>query len=190
MGAILVVCTGNICRSPSAEGFLRRALTERLGDAAPEIRSAGTSGWEGSPATSESVQATAERGVDIAGHVARRLTPTDVASADLIVTMAREHRDAVARMDPAATSQTFTLKELVRLLEADPAAPGLERTAATAEALRASGFAGNPADEDVADPLGMPIETYRAMAWELDGWTSRLAHAALGAIATGPGATR
>ena len=73
MSEILVVCTGNICRSPMAEGFLRAALVERLGEAAPVVTSAGTAGWDGSGAMDESIRAAQERGVDIRAHLARRL---------------------------------------------------------------------------------------------------------------------
>ena len=45
MARVLVVCTGNVCRSPIAEGLLRAAFAERLGDGAPEVSSAGTMGW-------------------------------------------------------------------------------------------------------------------------------------------------
>ena len=71
MSEILVVCTGNICRSPMAEGFLRAALVERLGEAAPVVSSAGTAGWDGSGAMDESIRVAQERGVDIRAHLAR-----------------------------------------------------------------------------------------------------------------------
>jgi len=170
-----------------AEGFLRSALETRFGDDAPRVSSAGTQGWEGSGAQPESVRAAAERAVDIARHVARRLTPEQIGSADLVVAMASEHREAVARVDPAAAARTFTLKELVRLLDAlpplEPAADPdgcIARTSA-AEALRRGGFVGNPRDEDVADPLGQPLDTYRAIAWELDVWVPRLVDGLYGA---------
>ncbi|MGZ8625275.1 MAG: arsenate reductase/protein-tyrosine-phosphatase family protein, partial [Actinomycetota bacterium] len=47
MASILVVCTGNVCRSPVAEGLLRAALERRFGERAPVVASAGTAGWEG-----------------------------------------------------------------------------------------------------------------------------------------------
>ena len=50
MTSILVVCTGNICRSPIAEGFLRAALARRRGADPPQVRSARPPGWEGSGA--------------------------------------------------------------------------------------------------------------------------------------------
>jgi protein-tyrosine phosphatase len=182
MTAILVVCTGNVCRSPMAEGILREALRERFGDEAPVVHSAGTAGWEGSGAMVEAVAAAAERGVDISRHVARRLTPAMVRDADLTLAMAREHRDAIQEHAPDAADRTFTLKELVRALEAVPVAVGagagaggdlvVARVRQAAEARR-SGFEGNRWDEDVADPLGLPLESFRAIAWELDQWTKR-----------------
>jgi protein-tyrosine-phosphatase len=187
MASILVVCTGNVCRSPLAEGFLRAALEGRLGASAPAVSSAGTAGWDGSPAMAESVAAAAERGVDISGHRGRALVPDDVDEADLIVGMSAEHRDAVVRLVPEAAGRTFTLKELVRLLDAlpgiDPTAPpadALEERLVEADRLRRSGFEGNPHDEDVVDPLGMPLDSYRAVAWELDEWSRRLADGLFG----------
>ncbi len=183
MADILVVCTGNVCRSPLAEAFLRTALERRFHDRAPSIASAGTAGWEGDGAQPNSVAAAAERGVDISEHVARVLEREMIDRAALVVAMASEHRDAVAELSADAARRTFTLKELVRLLEDLPEEPvgtrdPTERLAAQigrADELRASGFDGNPRDEDVADPLGMPVETYRAVAWELDEWCERLA---------------
>jgi len=177
MATVLVVCTGNVCRSPIAEGLLRAALQARLDGAAPTVVSAGTMGWEGSGADPASVEAAAERGVDISEHRAREVRPDEVAAAELVLAMAREHADALADLAPG---RTFTLKELVRLLEALPApGPGdpdalLVARVADADELRRRGFEGNPYDDDVADPLGMPLESFRAIAWELDEWCGRL----------------
>jgi protein-tyrosine phosphatase len=189
MLSILVICTGNVCRSPIAEGLLRAAVRARLGDAAPVVSSAGTAGWDGSGAMPESVEAAAERGIDISGHVARRLDGDLVASADLVLAMAEEHRSSVNRTTPEAAGKTFTLKELARLLEALPAHPSdrpadpgatLVARVSDADALRRSGFDGNPYDEDIVDPLGLPLESYRAIAWELDEWCGRLADGLFG----------
>ena len=59
---------------------------------------------------------------------------------------------------------------------------GLEARVREADAARAGGFAGNPHDEDVADPLGMPLESYRAVAWELDESVARLVDGLFGAL--------
>ena len=181
MTAILVVCTGNICRSPIAEGLLRVALEARLGVEAPDVVSAGTMGWAGSGADPYSVAAAAERGVDISNHRARELEPAEIARSALILGMATEHAHAVVAEVPEARSRTFTLKELVRLVESLPevheATPErrLSERVVAADRLRAQGFAGDPRDDGIMDPLGMSLEAFRAVATELGEWCSRLA---------------
>jgi protein-tyrosine phosphatase len=187
MAEILVVCSGNICRSPIAEGLLRRALERRVGDDAPHVSSAGTIAADGGPATDSSVVAARELGIDIAGHRARRLSAS-LAGADLILCMAAEHRDAIAALAPSAADRTFTLKELVRLLERAPLARDATPTPLAARIeeaarLRATAGSPNPFDEDVVDPLGMSDDTYRAIAWELDRWIERLVAALYGEVA-------
>ena len=186
MASILVVCTGNICRSPIAEGFLRRSFTDRGVDI--DVSSAGTAGLDGSEAMPESVAAALERGADVQSHRARRLLQSMVEEADVVVGMAAEHRDGIVAMVPEAAERAFTLKELVRLLEslgpADPDASVEENVAnrvAQASAARASGAAQNLYDLDVPDPLGLGVESYRAVAWELDEWCGRLVDGLLGA---------
>ncbi len=185
MTSILIVCTGNICRSPLAEGFLRARLEERLGPDAPSVSSTGTIGWEGSPPMPESVEVAAERGVDITGHLACRLEPEQVDAADVVIGMCVEHRDAAGVATSGAGPKVFTLKELVRVFEElPPATPDVDLAERVAEAseLRRSGFHGIPTDEDVVDPLGMSLETYRAVAWEIDEWCERLAVGLYGAV--------
>lgn len=185
MTSILVICTGNICRSPISEGLLCDALERRFGAAAPNVSSAGTSGLEGSGAMPESVQAASELGIDIAGHVARRLTPTMASEADLLLCMARDHRDTFA---PPLETRAFTLKELVRLLETLPAPPAdagpeiLAERIAAADLARRNGAVAASYDEDIADPLGQPLEAYRAIGWEIETWNVRLVNALFGAV--------
>jgi protein-tyrosine phosphatase len=174
MSGILLVCTGNICRSPMAEGFLRAALEARMGAAAPPVRSAGTAGWEGSPAMEESIVSARERGVDITEHVARQLEDDMLEEADVVVCMAAEHREAIVWSRPEFLSRVFTLKELVRLLEQTSASGSIRDRIATASVAR-NGKAHR--GEDVHDPLGEPLEGYRKVADELYGLTERLADA-------------
>ncbi len=185
MASILVVCTGNVCRSPIAEGVIRSLLVDRFGVEAPSVASAGTTGWEGSPADPGSVAAAAELGVDISGHRGRLLTEEQLDASELVVTMGAGHRDRIVWDVPRLDSRTFTLKELVRLLEALPAAqgrPALADRVAEADALRRGGFGGNRRDEDVADPLGMSLETFRAVAAELEAWSERLVAGLFGPV--------
>src|ERR687895_277734 len=114
MSEILVVCTGNICRSPMAAGFLRAAFAGRLGEAAPVVTSAGIAGWDGSAAMDEAIRSAQERGADIHAHLARKLRGEMLEDADLIVCMAAEHRKAIVGAMPDLDAKTFTIKELVR----------------------------------------------------------------------------
>jgi protein-tyrosine phosphatase len=201
MASILVVCTGNICRSPLAEGFLRELFAKRAGDPRIDVASSGTWGWEGSAAVPESVAVAAERDIDISKHTARRLVPEQILKADLILGMTCEHREAVESMVPDAAARAFTLKELVRLLE-NLAAPSPGDTRVTparlaervleADALRQGGFEGLPGDLDIVDPLGLPMATFRAVSWEIGEFCSRLVDGLFGkapAAAAAPVAT-
>jgi len=94
---VLVVCTGNICRSPLAEALLRRAAAQR-GLEGVEVSSAGTGAWDGAPASEGAYLVGLERSLDLSAHRARLLTRELVDSADLILTMARHHRARVAEL--------------------------------------------------------------------------------------------
>ncbi|HEX7276977.1 MAG TPA: hypothetical protein VF244_06340 [Acidimicrobiales bacterium] len=172
---VLMLCTGNICRSPAAEAMLRHRLHD-LGVEA-RIRSAGLLD-AGHPAHSNSVETLAGRGLDLSAHRSRRLTADVVRSADLILGMAREHvREAVVLL-PAAFPKVFTLKELVRRGEAVGPRGTDESLAdwlARAHAGRTSAdLMGNSEEDDIADPIGMPRSAYERMAEELDTQLDRL----------------
>ena len=173
MRTVLLVCTGNICRSPIAGGFIRSLLAMR-GLEEIEAESAGTAAWEGSQAVPEAIEALRELGVDISHHRARRLNRSLIEQSDLIVAMAAEHRSAVGRLSPNAALRTFTLKEMVDLLrQIEPllisgdAEERLDATIREAGVLRASGAEG-PTDEDIEDPLGGGLQSFRATAWEIE----------------------
>jgi protein-tyrosine phosphatase len=182
MTSILVVCSGNICRSPIAEGLLRRAIERRDDVDTPVIGSAGTIAMEGAPATREAVTAARQLGVDIGRHAARRLTDPMIAGSDLLICMAAEHREEIEERVPDARDRTFTLKELARLLERDPAPADLAGRVSRAARARDRGVLdeADRFDQDVVDPLGMPLETYLAIATELDEWIDRLVRGLVG----------
>lgn len=104
---VLLVCTGNICRSPLAASLLERALRERGLEVT--VASAGTGAWDGAPASEGAYLVGLERGLDLSGHRARLLTRELVEKADLILTMARHHR---ARVDElGGEGRVFVLGE-------------------------------------------------------------------------------
>jgi protein-tyrosine-phosphatase len=172
MSTVLVLCTGNICRSPIAEAFLRQLLKERgIGDV--RVHSAGVSGLVGYPADPESVRSAAERGIDISEHRARRVNIDMIEAADLILTMTAKQRSSAIRLLPSAADRIFTLKEIVFLLERsqsggpNAADEPLRTAAARAHSVRQIEPALELLDEDVSDPLGLGPDAFRAVVWEV-----------------------
>ena len=94
MYKILVVCTGNICRSPMGEGFIREMLSDDLKQII-EVTSAGTHASEGNEAMDYSVQNMNSFGIDISMHRSRKLTYEMIKQADLILVMDNEQKKIV-----------------------------------------------------------------------------------------------
>ena len=83
---LLIVCLGNICRSPMAEGALRSHLRDAGLEAAVLVDSCGTGGWHaGSPPDPRAIACAARNGVDIGDLRARQLVPADFAGFDAIL---------------------------------------------------------------------------------------------------------
>jgi protein-tyrosine-phosphatase len=97
MTHVLLVCTGNTCRSPLAEALLRKRLAERGVDGV-QVSSAGTGAWDGAPASEGAYLVALEHGLDLSAHRARLLTRELVGTADLVLTMARHHRARVEQL--------------------------------------------------------------------------------------------
>jgi protein-tyrosine phosphatase len=106
---VLMVCTGNTCRSPLAEGILRALVPTD----APSITvaSAGTAGFDGAPATRLARDVARSHGVDISAHRSSALMRRALEEADLVLAMTREHEDDVLSLAPDARKQTFLLSE-------------------------------------------------------------------------------
>jgi len=172
---ILIVCTGNTCRSPMAEAMLRQRVAA-LGVEAT-VSSAGLIS-DGQPATDSAVDTVGARGLDITGHRSRRITPELLAGPDLIVGMAREHVREVVVVRPELYSRTFTLKELVRRGgELGPRAAGQPVDGwlrAAHQGRTPVQLMGSSDLDDVADPVGRGAAVYDATARELVVLVDRL----------------
>ena len=105
---ILVVCVGNICRSPMAEALLRDALR---GQEEITVESAGLGALVGHPADKHAVELMSEQGIDITAHRARQLHPDMVAAADLNLAMEARHKTSIDTADPTARGKIHRLGE-------------------------------------------------------------------------------
>ena len=100
---ILVVCTGNICRSPVAAAMLARRLPER------ELASAGLGALEGHGVAPQAQRLAETDGLDVSAHVARQLTREMLSAHDLILVMSEGQRRAVGELAPEALGKTLLL---------------------------------------------------------------------------------
>lgn len=149
---VLIVCTGNTCRSPMAEVMMQKRLAERLGCPIEELEqhgcmvlSAGVAAMTGGHPSPEAVTAMQQRGLDLSKHESQPLTDVLVRFADVILTMTGGHRDAILQQWPNAAGKVEKL----------------------------CGDSG-----DVYDPIGGPLEAYVRCADQIDshleGWVARI----------------
>jgi RpiB/LacA/LacB family sugar-phosphate isomerase len=131
MKTILFVCTGNVCRSPMAEGLFQHAIRGRKDF---QARSAGVGALEGQPPSVHAVRALRELGVDISNLRSRMLTRELVEEADYIFGMTHSHVDSVNALFPQAVEKTFLLREFDETLD--------------------------DFEKDIGDPIGGSYETY------------------------------
>jgi len=143
---VLLVCTGNTCRSPMAEISLREMLSKRLGCSIDEVddpdqgrrgvivMSAGIAAMMGGRASHEAVETMAKLGLNLRGHETQPLTETLVRHADTIWTMTRSHREALVTQWPDAAERTALI---------------------------------SPDGSDVEDPIGGSLEKYQRCAAQI-----------------------
>jgi protein-tyrosine phosphatase len=138
---IVIVCTGNTCRSPMAEAMCRKMIADRLGcepaeldDHGVMVMSAGLSAMMGARPSPEGVTVLEKMGLSLSDHESQPLTAQLVRHADMIWTMTRSHRLAIASQWPEALGRTFVLSE--------------DQT-------------------DIADPIGGPLEFYERCAQQI-----------------------
>ena len=146
---LLIVCTGNTCRSPMGELMLRQQVADKLGHSMDEldeygvtVSSAGIAALAGGRPSPEAVRVMHERGLDLSQHASQPLTKRLVHDADMIFTMTRSHREAVVAQWPHAAPRTWLL---------------------------------SPNGIDIIDPIGGSVDIYRECADRIDlGLDARL----------------
>lgn len=99
--SILIVCTGNICRSPIGERFLRRELPHK------KIDSAGTGALIDHAADESAIKISAKYGLSLEGHKGRQFTPALGRQYDLILVMERYHIEKIGRIAPEIRGKTM-----------------------------------------------------------------------------------
>src|ERR1044071_5244275 len=147
MKTVLFICTGNVCRSPMAEGIFRHAVQGR---GSYRVVSAGLGAMEGQPPSAHAVDAVKELGIDISGQRSRMLSPSLVAQADYIFGMTHSHVDTVMLFYPQAAEKTFLLREFDDTLD--------------------------PFEKDISDPIGGSYEVYLACRDQIEQGLASVLH--------------
>ena len=114
MNSILVVCEGNICRSPMAEGLLAAALPQM------QVRSAGLGALIGMPADETAVRLMQERSIDITAHRAVQINRQMCLESDMVLVMDAEQRQRLEQLYPQGRGRVFRLGEYSKLDVPDP----------------------------------------------------------------------
>jgi len=194
---VMFVCTGNLCRSPSAAAFFERSVRQSQSQSQTQsqtqsqkehgqnhaeiqkvtVQSLGIMGST-SEVPPRLVKEGAAFGLDFGDHVSRRISVGTIRRADLIVTMAREHVREIVLAQNDAFTKTFTLREIVRRgQDKGPRQPGdslhtwLQRLNAGRRHLD---LIGDSPDDDIQDPMGGRSEQFRNMLIEVEGLTRSL----------------
>lgn len=107
---VLILCVGNICRSPTAEFLLRH----RLRGSDLVVESAGLAALAGRPIDPLAESILAERGISARTHVARQVTPALIEGADLVLAMEKRHMAALHAIAPHARGRSFLLGRWIR----------------------------------------------------------------------------
>jgi len=136
---IMFVCTGNTCRSPMAEGALKKLL-EKEKPGSFEVFSSGILGGMNHPATAYAREAAKMWDIDLSGHGSQQLTETLIEKSDLILAMAPEHLEAVLEISPGAAEKTFLFKNFPE---------------------------NDPVGETVEDPIGQDLNKYNEVFLEI-----------------------
>jgi protein-tyrosine phosphatase len=177
---LLIVCHANHCRSPMAERLARRMISDRLGSAATaiEVFSAGTHAWSDRPMHPLAAEVLREYDVDDGEFRSRRLTAGMVSRANLILTATTQQRAACVAFNPAAVRRTFTIPQFGRyaaalarnsLVAFWPPQQRLRQMIDEVQVVRGTLPVPFVEEDELPDPLGLPIAVFRRCAAEIHG---------------------
>lgn len=156
---VLFVCTGNICRSPTAERLAAAYAAERrMLDFTAS--SAGTRAVVGQPIHRDAAVVVGNLGGDASNFEARQFKPKMASAADLIITMTSAHRDIVLEIAPRQLQRTFTLSEAAQLASME-GADSLADLAALRPHLGAND------KSDIPDPIGQSPEVFATISAQI-----------------------
>ncbi|KPK41198.1 MAG: hypothetical protein AMJ78_06135 [Omnitrophica WOR_2 bacterium SM23_29] len=148
--SILIVCTGNSCRSVMAEGLLKKFLKSK-GCEDIKIISAGIGTMPGMMASPNTIEVMKMEGVDVSSHRAQLVTEDMIKDVDLVLGMEPVHVATVLSMTPEAKDKTFLLLEYVYKNEND-----------------------KPTNIAISDPIGKPKEVYESVFMTIKDAIERL----------------
>ena len=151
---VLFVCTGNTCRSPMAQGILKKMLRDNRIQGV-RVASAGTYGLHWACASPLALRVAGAYRVDLSLHRSRELGEEMIKKADLILVMSQQHLDHVRRNDPKAVGKTYLLKAFPR------------RDAASNEDRKAGVLS-------IKDPMGGSLEDYEKAFFEIKEELTRI----------------
>ncbi|WP_186526122.1 low molecular weight phosphatase family protein [Leekyejoonella antrihumi] len=175
-GRILVVCTGNVCRSP----YLERRLRSELRGTGIAVTSAGTGALAGHEMEPMAAERLSLAGGDPEGFRARQVTAQMVRNVDLVLCATREHRTTIVRLEPKALRRTFAVLDFSDLAEHIPPGPPepsfldepdanfVQRVVSAGTLHRDEVHARIDGDADVIDPFQRGEREFDKMAEQLE----------------------
>ena len=134
---ILLVCTGNTCRSAMAGGLFEKAIDDDY-DGCINIETAGINVYVPTPASENAVKIMEEMDIDISDHISRQVTKEDIENADLVLVMTLSHRNTLIDLYPQFSDKIYTIPEYAY-----------------------------GSDDEILDPFGGDEDEYRECANEL-----------------------